>query len=168
MSIINIFGVGPNDNTQPEDEMIDPMTMDYYESDPWWDHLVNATKVAIMEELNEEERQFISSYYIEKMSVEDIAKQVGKSKTTVYSKIIKAEDKLRRVLRYAHPRYLNQNLEDFKKTRIMDNGVHEEKMTGYADRSISMKTKKKKETKKEDKITMTDDDDCELSYYVEY
>lgn len=167
MAIITIFGVGPNDNTQPEDEMIDPMTMDYYESDPWWEHLVNATRVAIIEELTDIERQYISAYYQEKLSVEEIAKEFGKSKTTVYNKIIKAEDKLRRVLRYAHPNYLNQDIEEFKKMRIMDNGVREEKINGYVDRSISMKTKEKNTVKKKN-TTVSDDDDCELSYYVDY
>lgn len=57
-------------------------------------------QAVIQEELTEKERQTLNAYYMEKKTLEQIAKGWGINKSTVWRNLKRAENKLRRFLKY--------------------------------------------------------------------
>ena len=72
------------------------------DNDPAYRHLMNAFRVAARDELTEQQRTYIMAYYYNRLTMEEIAEQ-----STVSRTIKRAEQRLQRVLRYAHPRLLD-------------------------------------------------------------
>jgi RNA polymerase sigma factor (sigma-70 family) len=70
-------------------------------------HSKKAVLVAINEELTEKQKQYYTMYYIDKISITDIALILGVSKSTVSRTITRATKILHRVLRYSAPHLLN-------------------------------------------------------------
>ena len=77
------------------------------DNDPAYRHLMNAFRVAARDELTEQQRTYIMAYYYNRLTMEEIAEQFGVNKSTVSRTIKRAEQRLQRVLRYAHPRLLD-------------------------------------------------------------
>lgn len=77
------------------------------DNDPAYRHLMNAFRVAARDELTEQQRTYIMAYYYDWLTMEKIAEQFGVNKSTVSRTIKRAEQRLQRVLRYAHPRLLD-------------------------------------------------------------
>lgn len=75
--------------------------------DPAYEHLINATRVAIRDELTEIQRTYLMEYYQDKLLMREIAERHGVNTATVSRSIQKSEQQLKAVLRYAHPRLLN-------------------------------------------------------------
>lgn len=76
-------------------------------NDPTYKHLMNAFRVAIRNELTEQQRTYLMAYYYERLTMEEIARQFSVNKATVSRTIKRAEQRLELVLRYAHPHLLN-------------------------------------------------------------
>ena len=76
--------------------------------DPFYRHLLNAFRVAVTEELTEQQRTYIVAYYCECYTMAEIAEKFAVNKATVSRTINRAQKKLGRVLRYASPSLLNQ------------------------------------------------------------
>lgn len=87
-------------------------------NDPAYKHLKNAFRVAIRNELTEQQRTYIMSYYYDSLTMEEIARQFSVNKSTVSRTIRRAEQRLERVLRYAHPRLLNQSAQGIKSKSV--------------------------------------------------
>ena len=77
------------------------------DNDPAYRHLMNAFRVAARDELTEQQRTYIMAYYYNRLTMEEITEQFGVNKSTVSRTIKRAEQRLQRVLRYAHPRLLD-------------------------------------------------------------
>jgi len=77
------------------------------DSDPAYRHLMNAFRVAIRDELTEQQRTYIMAYYFERLTMEEVSERFAVNKSTVSRTIKRAEQRLQRVLRYAHPRLLD-------------------------------------------------------------
>ncbi len=91
------------------------LAQDQYAYDLWCEegsdnlfhrHLINALRVALVEELTEQQHAYIVAYYYDRNTQEEIAKIFSVSKSTVSRTIKTAEKKLEHVLRYASPRLL--------------------------------------------------------------
>ena len=54
----------------------------------------------IREELTANQRQILLAYYIQNQTIPQIAEELGRNKSTVSRTLHRAEDKLRRYLRY--------------------------------------------------------------------
>ena len=77
------------------------------DNDPAYRHLINAFRIAVRNELTEQQRTYIMAYYYDRLTMEEIAEQFTVNKSTVSRTIKRAEQRLQRVLRYAHPRLLD-------------------------------------------------------------
>ena len=77
------------------------------DNDPAYHHLMNAFRIAARDELTEQPRTYIMAYNYNRLTREEIAGQFGINKSTVSRTIKRAEQRLQRVLRYAHPRLLD-------------------------------------------------------------
>ncbi len=75
--------------------------------DLFHEHLLNALRVAIVEELTEQQHAYIVVYYYDQNTLEEIAKKFSVNKSTVSRTISAAKKRLKHVLRYASPRLLN-------------------------------------------------------------
>lgn len=71
-------------------------------------HVKKALLVAFNEELTEKQKMYYTMYYIDKISIPDIARMVGVNKSTVSRTITRATKILHSVLRYSAPHLLNQ------------------------------------------------------------
>lgn len=71
-------------------------------------HLLNAFRVAITEELTEQQRTYIIAYYYERLTMDEIAERFAVNKSTVSRTINRARKRLERVLRYASPSLLKK------------------------------------------------------------
>lgn len=76
--------------------------------DPFHQHLLNAFRVAVIEELTEIQRTYIVAYYYDRNTMEEIAEKFAVNKSTVSRTINTAKKRLERVLRYASPILLKQ------------------------------------------------------------
>ena len=52
----------------------------------------------IFDKLTEEERQMVIYYYWGKCSLQEVAKILHKSKTAIYNKVVKLEEKIKKLL----------------------------------------------------------------------
>lgn len=76
--------------------------------DPFHRHLVNAFRIALRDELTKQQRTYITAYYYEGLTMEEIAEKFSVNKSTVSRTIKRAKNRLERVLRYASPTLLNK------------------------------------------------------------
>lgn len=77
------------------------------DNDPAYRHLMNAFRVAVRDELTEQQCTYIMAYYFERLTMEEVSERFAVNKSTVSRTIKRAEQRLQRVLRYAHPRLLD-------------------------------------------------------------
>lgn len=84
-------------------------------NDPYYRHLMNAFRVAVHNELTEQQRTYIMAYYYNRLTMKEIAKQFAVNKATVSRTIKRAEQRLQRALRYAHPRLLDHPEQSMKR-----------------------------------------------------
>ena len=78
------------------------------DDDPLHRHLINAFRVAVREELTDQQRTYILAYYYEHLTMGEIAQKYAVNKSTVCRTVKRARDRLERVLRYASPALLNK------------------------------------------------------------
>lgn len=71
-------------------------------------HLINAFRVAVRDELTEQQRTYIVAYYYDRLTMEEIAEKFAVNKSTVCRTISRAKKRLERVLRYASPSLLDK------------------------------------------------------------
>lgn len=82
------------------------------------EHLRNALRFAIIQELTDQQREYLMAYCYEEKTMEEIAKERGVDKSTISRTISRGMKKLEKVLRYAHPQLLNAAMRgDFKGIR---------------------------------------------------
>ena len=94
------------------------LAQDQYAYDLWRDsdsngdifhnHLMNAFRVALRDELTEQQRTYVVAYYYERLTMEEIADRFSVNKSTVCRTISRAMKRLERVLRYASPLFLDK------------------------------------------------------------
>lgn len=109
-----ILGITEDDEVQVEEIEEDPYDEEDHYVDPWWQHLINATKVCIENELTELQRKYILLYYKDGWTMEEIAALKGTTHQKVSNVLRAGERNLRKFLRYAHPNllYLSENFEE--------------------------------------------------------
>ncbi len=61
---------------------------------------IQRVRAVMQQELTENQRQTLAAYYFEKQTIPQIARDRGVHKSTVSRTLKRAEDKLRRFLRY--------------------------------------------------------------------
>ncbi len=97
------------------------LVQDQYAYDLWCEegsdnlfhnHLLNALRVALVEELTEQQYAYIVAYYYDQNTLEEIAKRFSVNKSTVSRAISAAKKRLKHVLRYASPRLLKASQQE--------------------------------------------------------
>lgn len=83
--------------------------------DPAYRHLKNVFSIVIHSELTEQQYTYIMAYYCDCLTMEEIARQFSVNKSTVSRTIKRAEQRLARVLRYAHPHLLDYSERSLKR-----------------------------------------------------
>lgn len=84
-------------------------------------HCKNAVKVALERELNDRQRQIYVMYYIDGVTIPQIAAIMGVNKSTISRTLKRANERLAKVLRYSAPNLLHAQAKRRNK-RITDNG----------------------------------------------
>ena len=76
------------------------------EEDLFHEHLLNALRVAVAEELTEVQRRYIQEYYYNLKTYKEIANMFSVNPATVCRSVALAKKRLEKVLRYATPELL--------------------------------------------------------------
>lgn len=79
---------------------------EYDEEDLFHEHLLNALRVAVAEELTEVQRRYIQEYYYNLKTFEEIENMFSVNPSTACRTVALAKKRLERVLRYATPALL--------------------------------------------------------------
>lgn len=74
-------------------------------------HLKNSLRVCVEEELTPRQREVLIMRYFQGLDGQKIADALGVNKSTVCRTLHRAEDKLRKFLKYSTPRLLNSKKE---------------------------------------------------------
>jgi RNA polymerase sigma factor (sigma-70 family) len=82
-------------------------------------HAKRAAATALERELTETQRLYYIAYYLNGISMPEIADMYGVNKSTVSRTLTRATLRMARVLRYSAPHLLNQNA-DTKNRRVKD------------------------------------------------
>ena len=79
------------------------------DNERYLEHLKKLLRKAIAEELTESQRDAVTGFYFENLSVSEMAEQRGVNKSTISRNLRRAVDKLSLVMRYGvSPIYLSQ------------------------------------------------------------
>lgn len=80
------------------------LTQDTNVPDLEYDRMKSTVAMAIREELSPKQQEYLTMYYFDKLTMDEIAKVYGVNKSTVCRTINRAENRIAKVMRYAFPR----------------------------------------------------------------
>ena len=79
------------------------ITRDTNVPDLEYDRMKRTVALAIREELSPTQQEYLTMYYYDKLTMDEIAKVKGVNKSTVCRTINRAENRIAKVMRYAFP-----------------------------------------------------------------
>lgn len=80
------------------------LTADTDRQDAEYEQMKRTIAMAIREELTQKQREYLTMYYVEKLTMEEIADSCGVNKSSVCRTINRAENRIAKVMRYAFKR----------------------------------------------------------------